>query len=878
MSIEKYDVSMDLSNPIHKDLLSFIPPGSTILEFGPAYGRMTRHLRQTLNCQVYIVELAPEACEMAARDAEQSLCGDLEQLCWEDSFSGVDFDYVLFVDVLEHLKDPQKVLHRLKPMLKPKCKLIAVVPNVAYRGVVLSLLHGQFSYSDLGILDDTHLRFFTKDSLVTLLRNGGFEPEFLQGYENALQYSEFKQYEGSVPLPVAQYLSDRTDSDVYQYLAVATLVPTQTDVPDVAVGSTGQVEGAFQTHILFDAGDGFLDENRTSTVLYSGEGKTVTFSLPGNQNVRFVRWYPAVGRHLLCRDVLLRTKQGRAEPHSSSKSDVLNGMDFFMSGDNWYEFDVRGMLLDNGIINIDYSMEADYGVTAMSWIINDLQYQNDTLTDQLHQIQTQLEKSQSEAEDLKKIYEQITRSKSWRLTGQIRHTRDVVKKGYQQLKRPFIHGSSKYKYQKKRSISKQIETKPQDAPCDASISFVVLTLDGGDVLVDLVNMLLTQENIGEKEIIIIDSESTDGSIQKIKQEGVSIHTIRREDFTHSVARNQGVSLTKGDYIVFITQDALPDGPLWARGMVEPLIKNHAVAVSCRQKATDESNLYFKIGVWHHNRFMKMDQCDRVACKPQSNDFVSMRQNAQLDNVACAVKRNVCLAYPYRGHFAEDLDLGIRLLTDDYSLAFLSSRYVWHTHRHSPAQTLKRSFMGNSAFREIFPMPPAQPLTQPTLLSLAIVGYKQVSTLCRAICEMNIDSPSAEDLKTRLDSMIESLDSYYADKKVFLDVDDPFFQIELADLYALYLKLPYTVDIDMRRQLAMFCNQSLYPYILSEQPQLNTESGREIADCFFQYYAAFLGERLADYYSIHPSEDPVCQMAERLGTRYNDDSQKGQVKS
>jgi 2-polyprenyl-3-methyl-5-hydroxy-6-metoxy-1,4-benzoquinol methylase len=80
-----------------------------------------------------------------------------------------EFDYIVFADVLEHLRDPADVLRRCIPALKPAGKIIISVPNVANWIIRLSLLFGKFDYTDRGILDRTHLRFFTSRSLKQLM-------------------------------------------------------------------------------------------------------------------------------------------------------------------------------------------------------------------------------------------------------------------------------------------------------------------------------------------------------------------------------------------------------------------------------------------------------------------------------------------------------------------------------------------------------------------------------------------------------------------------------------------------------------------------------------------------------------------------------------
>jgi SAM-dependent methyltransferase len=85
------------------------------------------------------------------------------------------FDSVLLMDVLEHLPDPAPVLAEARRLLRPGGRLFVSVPNVANLTVRLALLFGRFEYGDRGIMDRTHLRFFTRKSALRMLRNAGFE-------------------------------------------------------------------------------------------------------------------------------------------------------------------------------------------------------------------------------------------------------------------------------------------------------------------------------------------------------------------------------------------------------------------------------------------------------------------------------------------------------------------------------------------------------------------------------------------------------------------------------------------------------------------------------------------------------------------------------
>ncbi|MBI2534431.1 MAG: class I SAM-dependent methyltransferase [Deltaproteobacteria bacterium] len=116
------------------------------------------------------VEREGDSAERAKSHYDAFHYADIEKFDFPYS---AEFDYILFADVLEHLRDPEAVLRRSLPCLKKDGEVIVSVPNIANLVVRLSLLFGRFDYRDRGILDRTHLRFFTLSSLNRMLKNCG---------------------------------------------------------------------------------------------------------------------------------------------------------------------------------------------------------------------------------------------------------------------------------------------------------------------------------------------------------------------------------------------------------------------------------------------------------------------------------------------------------------------------------------------------------------------------------------------------------------------------------------------------------------------------------------------------------------------------------
>ena len=157
----------------HETLLSLIPRGSTVLDLGCAIGYLGGELRR-VGCDVYGVDANPLAIDAAASQGYTALelldLNNFDQL----PFGGKKFDVVLAADVLEHLLEPDQLLIRLHELVAPGGNLLISVPNIAHGSVRLSLLTGRFDYVEVGILDRTHLHFYTFKSARMLLERTGW--------------------------------------------------------------------------------------------------------------------------------------------------------------------------------------------------------------------------------------------------------------------------------------------------------------------------------------------------------------------------------------------------------------------------------------------------------------------------------------------------------------------------------------------------------------------------------------------------------------------------------------------------------------------------------------------------------------------------------
>jgi|GEM_PF-1722325 len=247
-------------------------------------------------------------------------------------------------------------------------------------------------------------------------------------------------------------------------------------------------------------------------------------------------------------------------------------------------------------------------------------------------------------------------------------------------------------------------------PIAAKISVVIPTLNPGQEFPMLLRKLREQQGLGALEVVIVDSGSTDGSVDVARQWGCTVVQIAPEEFSHSGARNLGASHATGDYLLFMVQDAYPIGAHWLYGMLRYLLDHagqNVVAVSCAETPRSDSDMMYDSMIDTHYRFLGCHDQDRIG-RLQGTDHMALRSQGQLSDVACLIQRQVFERYRYRGDYAEDLDLGMRIIRDGKAVAMLVSVKVIHSHNRPAFYYLKRSFVDVVFLVDMFddfPLPP-----------------------------------------------------------------------------------------------------------------------------------------------------------------------------
>ncbi|AWB09764.1 Methyltransferase domain-containing protein [Thermodesulfobium acidiphilum] len=173
------DIHPEIENNSLSYIVKAITDNSTVLDVGCSYGYLGEWLTKNKNCQVYGIDIDEEALGYVKErgyykdvfhldlDYPQNTKDEFERFAKLQNI----FDFAICADVLEHLKNPTNALDFISSKLKLGGQVLISIPNIAHMDIILNLLESKFNYSEFGILDNTHLRFFTKKSFAEWIKN-----------------------------------------------------------------------------------------------------------------------------------------------------------------------------------------------------------------------------------------------------------------------------------------------------------------------------------------------------------------------------------------------------------------------------------------------------------------------------------------------------------------------------------------------------------------------------------------------------------------------------------------------------------------------------------------------------------------------------------
>jgi len=260
-------------------LADLTPPGATVLDLGCGSGALGQYLLETRQCRVDGLTWSEAEAAHARPHYRRVVVANLETCGLLETFEHNTYDIVVCADVLEHLSQPERVLDACRQLLKSGGQLLTSVPNAGYAGLVAELLQGEFRYREEGLLDRTHLRFFTRRSLGRFLGEHRWVLRQLDTIRRELPDSEFKARFDELPPAVARYLLAAPDALTYQFIGVAEPVAEAAlnDIPADAPPASA----LFTAQLYVSWGQGFAeDDKRSATGVMGLDRQILRFDLP----------------------------------------------------------------------------------------------------------------------------------------------------------------------------------------------------------------------------------------------------------------------------------------------------------------------------------------------------------------------------------------------------------------------------------------------------------------------------------------------------------------------------------------------------------------------------------------------------------------------
>lgn len=264
-------------------LASLVHEGATVLDLGCGSGALGQYLRETRQCHSDGLTWSEAEAAHARPHYRHVVVADLETCDLLATFAAGQYDYIVCADVLEHLRAPERVLAACRELLRPGTgRLLVSVPNAGYAGLVAELLQGEFRYREEGLLDRTHLRFFTRRSLARFLGEERWAVQSLETIRREMPESEFKAQFDQLPPAVARYLLAVPDALTYQFIGVAQPVQAVVEHDQQGTPDPLQAHALFTAQLYVACGGSYEEDSKqTATGIMGQTHQTLRFTLPG---------------------------------------------------------------------------------------------------------------------------------------------------------------------------------------------------------------------------------------------------------------------------------------------------------------------------------------------------------------------------------------------------------------------------------------------------------------------------------------------------------------------------------------------------------------------------------------------------------------------
>lgn len=581
----KYDFDLDLDeNNNLSILLSRVKKESVILEFGPANGRTTKYLKEQLACKVYCVELDEKAAKELVQYSEKVLVENIEEYHWKSEFDGIAFDHIIFADVLEHLYDPKKILLESKKFLKDDGSILVSLPNIAHNSIIMQLMQNEFNYKPTGLLDNTHIRFFTKNSFDLLIEECDLFRIFEKGVFASPKNSEFKNDYNDLPKEVGEYLKTLPWGELYHLVYEIKKYETKIESDLSLQIATHQRN---YTELFIDVESKKISKVYAVDIDQIGSIQKIVFDLSDLDSIKNLRVDPFNASCIIKIETLQLIKENNEivslKPYMKTNATLIQDDSYYFMEDSQITFDNLPNELFEGVQTLLFSVVfVKMGQEALELIV----FEKEKIIDEKEKIildhHNTIEEKQKHIEALgalaqslrlknraKRIVKKFIPKKIWNILRHIKNNPHSLKKAFYILKNQGVtvfiekiknidnkNMSVIYSYEMPH-LSQEIKKEIEHFSSKPLISIIMPVYNVDPKWLDLAIKSIENQWYDNWELCICDDKSTNTDtvhyLQQLKNNKIKIK-FSEQNGNISVASNEALKMASGTYIALMDND------------------------------------------------------------------------------------------------------------------------------------------------------------------------------------------------------------------------------------------------------------------------------------------------------------------------------------